>query len=498
MLRTTFTFLVVLLVFILTGCSKTVDPSIPNVSIVITKVDTTSGNVLTVFCQISNDGQAQVVTRGVCFNTSPDPDITNSFVVDSSGSANFSTQLTKLKPNTKYFIRAFVTTNKGTVYSSPYDAATYLDPNRPNAASLLFVGGGYSPKLFALKAIDGSTKWIATLGGTVLSSPVYENGFVFVICGDNQLYKFDTLGKLAWKVALTSGAYNEYQVPVIGNGKIYLTAASQTFCFNTIDGSLAWKGEPGAGGIIVSLRDNTIYAGGFSLVAYDAISGQKKWQILSRSVKPIIRGNNIFVLNTENPNQAFTLDARELATGQLVKRYVNVPVFQELVSFNIQLGNIYCTTQGVQANMNGAYGLNILDSTTGVKKVTINSLALIQDLYGPNPRFYREMPYLSGSYGFSQIDPYTGIERFSLPLHTYDIQSQNPTFYDDVAYYTEKNNFIGNQIVGGFFGSIINAFDINTQSLKWSKSFEGMDFRHSAPCIVTRNGKMISGALQND
>ena len=56
--------------------------------------------------------------KGVCWSTSPDPTLNNSFTVDSNGLGSFNSLITGLQPNTHYFVRAYATNSEGTAYGT--------------------------------------------------------------------------------------------------------------------------------------------------------------------------------------------------------------------------------------------------------------------------------------------------------------------------------------------------------------------------------------------
>ena len=59
-----------------------------------------------------------VTNRGVCWNTSDNPTISNNKTSDSTGAGSFTSNLAQLTPNTQYFIRAYATNSVGTVYGN--------------------------------------------------------------------------------------------------------------------------------------------------------------------------------------------------------------------------------------------------------------------------------------------------------------------------------------------------------------------------------------------
>ena len=65
---------------------------------------------------VSSDGYFEVTERGVCWNTSPNPTTDNNKTIDGEGIGSFSSNITNLSLNTTYYVRAYATNAKGTVY----------------------------------------------------------------------------------------------------------------------------------------------------------------------------------------------------------------------------------------------------------------------------------------------------------------------------------------------------------------------------------------------
>lgn len=67
---------------------------------------------------ISTDGGEVVTARGVCWNTSANPTISNSKTTDGTGTGSFTSNVTNLSPGTAYFLRAYATNSVGTAYGN--------------------------------------------------------------------------------------------------------------------------------------------------------------------------------------------------------------------------------------------------------------------------------------------------------------------------------------------------------------------------------------------
>ena len=81
------------------------------VTTIATTTATSGGNV-------TDDGGAEVTTRGVCWSTTQAPTLSDSHTTDSTGTGNFTSSLTDLTPNTTYYLRAYATKIEGTSYGN--------------------------------------------------------------------------------------------------------------------------------------------------------------------------------------------------------------------------------------------------------------------------------------------------------------------------------------------------------------------------------------------
>ncbi|MCX7736025.1 MAG: T9SS type A sorting domain-containing protein [Candidatus Kapabacteria bacterium] len=81
--------------------------------------------------EISTDGGAEVTARGVCWNTAGSPDLTNKlgFTEDGSGIGSFTSNISGLSPNTKYYVRAYATNSVGTSYGQEIEFTTAVQTN---------------------------------------------------------------------------------------------------------------------------------------------------------------------------------------------------------------------------------------------------------------------------------------------------------------------------------------------------------------------------------
>lgn len=67
---------------------------------------------------VSSDGGASVIARGVCWGTTQNPTISGDHTTDGNGTGDFTSTITGLEENTTYYVRAYATNSEGTSYGS--------------------------------------------------------------------------------------------------------------------------------------------------------------------------------------------------------------------------------------------------------------------------------------------------------------------------------------------------------------------------------------------
>ncbi|MFH1119836.1 MAG: hypothetical protein V1775_08425 [Bacteroidota bacterium] len=77
--------------------------------------------------EVLNHGSSQVNTRGICWNASPDPVISDSMNIEGNGIGSFSSSITGLLPYKTYYIRAFAANNDSLVYGNQVIFNTMAD-----------------------------------------------------------------------------------------------------------------------------------------------------------------------------------------------------------------------------------------------------------------------------------------------------------------------------------------------------------------------------------
>jgi uncharacterized protein (TIGR02145 family) len=100
----------------------------------ITATSAVSGGVITY------DGGAQITESGICWSTTPQPDLDDSFVLNGTGTNTFSSTLTNLSSGTKYYVRAYVKNSEWTVYGAEMTFITKVADIEGNLYSTVIIG----------------------------------------------------------------------------------------------------------------------------------------------------------------------------------------------------------------------------------------------------------------------------------------------------------------------------------------------------------------------
>ena len=87
---------------------------------------------------VTNSGATAVISRGICYSTSPNPTVFNSHTTDGAGFGAFTSLLTNLVENTTYYVRAYATNSAGTAYGN--EVTFSITPTINNGVSVTFNG----------------------------------------------------------------------------------------------------------------------------------------------------------------------------------------------------------------------------------------------------------------------------------------------------------------------------------------------------------------------
>ncbi len=131
---------------------------------------------------VTNEGLTPVTSRGICWSTSPQPTIDNSFIESGSGIGSFTETITGLTPETPYYVRAFATNSNGTAYGNQESFSTIpplVSDGDGNYYTSIQIGTQkwLKENLKTTKYNDGTD--IGTAWGTIPSYAWYNNDMAY-------------------------------------------------------------------------------------------------------------------------------------------------------------------------------------------------------------------------------------------------------------------------------------------------------------------------------
>lgn len=91
-----------------------------NVSNITATSATCGGNVI-------SDGGSAITARGICWSTSQNPTINNTYTTDGTGTGSFTSSITGLTPGTTYYVKAYATNSIGIEYGEQKSFTTLVN-----------------------------------------------------------------------------------------------------------------------------------------------------------------------------------------------------------------------------------------------------------------------------------------------------------------------------------------------------------------------------------
>ena len=151
---------------------------------------------------VTSDGGASVTIKGVCWNTSSNPTISNSHTSDGAGTGLYTSSLTGLVANTMYHVRSYATNNVGTSYGSDVQFTTsppvVIPTVTTTSASGITIatdstGGNVTSdggSLVTARGVAYSTSANPTISGNITSNGTGTGSFISSLTGlaANTLY----------------------------------------------------------------------------------------------------------------------------------------------------------------------------------------------------------------------------------------------------------------------------------------------------------------------
>ena len=133
--------------------------------------------------EVTADGGATITARGVCWSTSQNPTVSGSHTTNGSGTGSFTSSITGLTPNTKYYVRAYATNSAGTSYGAQKTFTTSCNTVNVSIAGTTTINYGDNTTLTASGA--NSYSWsTGSNSANITVSPTATT--TYTVTGTNQ------------------------------------------------------------------------------------------------------------------------------------------------------------------------------------------------------------------------------------------------------------------------------------------------------------------------
>ena len=142
---------------------------------------------------ITDDGGAIIISRGVCWSTVQNPVVTGSHTTNGSGIGSFTSSITGLSANIHYFIRAYATNSVGTSYGNEINFTSAI----PNCGTVSDTDGNVYNTV-----IIGTQCWMREN----LKTSKYRNGINIINVTDSAVWSPLRTG--AWCYYMNDTIYN--------------------------------------------------------------------------------------------------------------------------------------------------------------------------------------------------------------------------------------------------------------------------------------------------
>ena len=319
----------------------------------ITSYSATSGGA------ISSNGGSSITVRGVCWSKYPNPTISNSKTVDGYyGTGGYTSTLTALDQNTKYYVRAYGYNGLGTIYI--YGNELTFTTSKDTRTGYAVGEGGT-----ILKTTNGGSTWTPLVNGINYNfHSVYfiDANTGFVVGDEGHILKTSD-GGINWS-GLTTGTTNQlnsvYFTDTNTGYVLHCWSMNGNHIFKTSDGGTSWHTlsiVTNAGLTSVYFTDsNTGYAIG------NRSNGQGRDGVIFKTIDGGFTWTELSQFGCYSLYSVFFTDAN---TGYLVG---------EVTMDGAIIGDIYNLNYFKTVNAGLTWSCIIIESSNTTRDLSLNSI----------------------------------------------------------------------------------------------------------------------------
>ncbi|OFY60938.1 MAG: hypothetical protein A2Y71_03270 [Bacteroidetes bacterium RBG_13_42_15] len=162
----------------LPSCKKEATPPVVKTTIVseITKTTASIGG------NVTDDGGTEIIDIGICWSTSLNPTVSSNKTSNGKGIGLFTSSITGLTGNTRYYVRAYATNSAGTSYG-----------NQISFVTTQYNEGSTVPALITAD-VTSITSISAVTGGTIINDggeDIIDKGIMWSTIPEWSVYDYD-------------------------------------------------------------------------------------------------------------------------------------------------------------------------------------------------------------------------------------------------------------------------------------------------------------------